>query len=157
MTRDLAVHSIQRALLPQIAVLYALNEDDLHLYPGYNGCQNLVFFCIKNAASYLLHISYRDDRTCEQILAEIDFIHYLHAHGVRVSRAVTSRRDRYVEVFIAYNHQFFLVAFENAQGHRLPGKEYRYRDHVSINEYCYSRVYISGRMTEQFELLWRKL
>ena len=154
-TRNQALNIVQQALLPQITSLYALSRDDLHVYPGYEGCQNLVFFYTKNAMNYVLRISYRDDRTTEQIRAEIDFIHYLHAHGVRVSRAVKSQQDCYVEEITTHDQQFILVAFERAPGHRLPDKGYQYRDQVSTDEYFYNWGHILGqmhRLTQQYTL-----
>ena len=98
MTRAQALNTVQQVLLPQITKLYALRVDDLHLCPGHEGCQNVVFFYTRDAKDYVLRISYRPDRTPDQIHAEIDFIHYLHDHGVRVSRGVRSQQGQYVEV-----------------------------------------------------------
>lgn len=153
MTRAQALNTVQQVLLPQITKLYALRVDDLHLCPGHEGCQNVVFFYTRDAKDYVLRISYRPDRTPDQIHAEIDFIHYLHDHGVRVSRGVRSQQGQYVEVLTADGHEFVVVAFEKAPGHRLPDMGYRYRDQAPIDEYYHNWGRILGqmhRLTQQY-------
>ena len=137
---------MQQHLLPQIASLYEIEPDDLQLYPDYDGCQNLVFFYRRDAADHVLRVSFRDDRPPDQILAELDFIRYLHGNGVRVSPPVESVEGRYMEVVSSDAHHFAVVSFERAPGHRLPDKGYRYRDGVSVDEYYVNWGKLLGQM-----------
>ena len=118
-TRTQALRAVLQVLLPQIENLYAIKPDHLQLYSDYEGCQNLVFFYARETTDYVLRVSYRDDRTSDQIHAELDFIHFLYEHGVRVSPPIKSREGRYVEVLSADDRQLVFVAFAKAPGHRL--------------------------------------
>ena len=140
-----ALETIQ-PLLPQIAGLYAVAPGDLQLYPDYDGCQNLVFFYEREAAHYVLRVSFREDRTPDQVLAEIDFVRYLHENGVRVSPPVASREGRYVEVISTNALPFAVVSFEKAHGHRLPDRHYQYRKGASIDEYWRNWGGLLGQM-----------
>jgi Ser/Thr protein kinase RdoA (MazF antagonist) len=145
-TRQEALEAIQQLLLPQIARLYAIELDDLQLYPDYDGCQNLVFFYKRDTAHYVLRVSFRNDRPPDQILAELDFIRYLYENGIRVSPPVESLEGRYMEVISSDAYQFAVVSFERAPGHRLPDKGYRYRDGASIDEYYVNWGRLLGQM-----------
>src|SRR5690242_19661263 len=135
-TRPEALEAIQQQLLlPQITSLYAIEPDDLQLYPDYDGCQNLVFFYKRDVAHHVLRVSFRNDRPPDQILAELDFIRYLHENGVRVSLPVESLQGHYLEVISLDFYQFAVVSYERAPGHRLPDKGHKYRDCTSIDEY----------------------
>lgn len=133
-------------LLPRIARLYAVEPDDLQLHPEYDGCQNLVFFYTIDTARRVLRVSFRDDRPPDQILAELDFVCYLHENGVRVSPPVASLQGRYLEVISSDSSQLAVVSFERAPGHRLPDNGYRYRDGVPIDEYYRNWGRLLGQM-----------
>jgi Ser/Thr protein kinase RdoA (MazF antagonist) len=145
-TRQEALEAVQQLLLPHIARLYGIQPDDLQLYPHYDGCQNLVFFYKREAADYVLRVSFRDDRSPDQILAELDFIGYLHENGVRVSPPAESQEGRPMEVISSGSCQFAVVSFERAPGHRLPDKGYKYRDGASIEEYYLNWGRLLGQM-----------
>lgn len=145
-TREEALETVQRRLLPQIAKLYEMEPDELHLYPDYDGCQNIVFFYEKDTAQRVLRVSFRDDRRPDQILAELDFIRYLHENGVRVSPPVESAKGRYLEIVSADSDQFAVVSFERAPGDRLPDMGYRYREGAPIDEYYFNCGRLLGQM-----------
>jgi len=143
--RDEALRTVQH-LLPQIARLYAIVPDDLQLHSAYDGCQNLVFFYRRGTGRYVLRISFRTDRPPDQILAELDFILYLHQNGVRVSPPARSLEGRYMEVVSSDSSQFAVVSFGRAPGYRLPDKGYRYRDGACIDEYYFNWGKLLGQM-----------
>ena len=145
-TRTQALRTVQQSLLPEIENLYAIKPDQLQLCPDYEGCQNLVFFYARKTTDYVLRVSYRDDRTPDQIHAELDFIHFLYECDVRVSPPIKSREGRYVEVLSADDRQLVFVAFAKAPGHRLPDRGYRYRDGAPIEEYFSNWGSILGQM-----------
>lgn len=144
-TREKALEEIQK-IIPQIARLYQIDPHELQLCPDYDGCQNIVFFYMSDAAHRVLRVSFRDDRQPDQILAELDFIRYLHDNGVRVSPPVESLKGRYVEVISSDSCQYAVVSFERAPGHRLPDMGYRYRDGASIDEYYFNCGRLLGQM-----------
>lgn len=156
--RDQTLMSIQHLLRPQIEKLYRIRLDDLHLQPGYQGCQNLVFYYSKDSAEptpadYVLRVSFRKDRPPEQIEAELDFVLFLFEHGVRVSPPVRSQEGRYAEVLWVNDTPLTFVSFIKAPGHRLPDRGYRYRDGVSIQEYFHNWGNTLGqmhRLTQQY-------
>jgi Ser/Thr protein kinase RdoA (MazF antagonist) len=145
-TRHEALASIRQSLLPQLAELYSVKPEDLHLNPEYDGCQNLVFFYQRAAVDHVLRVSFREDRSPDQILAELDFVNYLHGHGVRVSRPVESREGRMMEIVSSDDHHFAAVSFERARGHRLPDRGYRYRDGAPVEEYFRNWGGLLGQM-----------
>lgn len=145
-TRQQALEEIQKHLLPRIARLYGIEPQELQLYPDYDGCQNIVFFYKKDSAHRVLRVSFRDDRRPDQILAELDFIRYLHENGARVSPPVESLEGRHLELISSDSCQFAVVSFERAPGHRLPDMGYRYRDGASIDEYYVNCGRLLGQM-----------
>lgn len=144
-TREKALIEIQK-LLPKIAKLYKISPGELQLIPDYEGCQNLVYFYDRGASPAVLRISFRDERGPDQILAELDFIRYLHDNGVRVSPPVPSANGRHLEVIASDAYQFAVVSFERAPGHRLPDMGYRYRDGAAIEEYWFNWGRLLGQM-----------
>ncbi len=144
--RQEALSEVQEQLLPKIAGLYSVEPGRLHLYPDYDGCQNLVFFYRRDAGDYILRVSFREDRSPDLVLAELDFIRYLHENGVRVSLPVESLEGRQMEVVSSGSRDFIVVSFEKAPGQRLPDRGYRYRDGATIDEYWLNWGKMLGQM-----------
>jgi Ser/Thr protein kinase RdoA (MazF antagonist) len=145
-SRREALEATQQLLLTRIARLYEIQPDELQLCAGDDGCQNLVFFYRRHAHERVLRVSFREDRQPDQILAELDFVCYLHQNGVRVAPPVESVEGRRMEVVSAGPHQFAVVSFERAPGHRLADRGYRYRDGASIEEYYVNCGRLLGQM-----------
>ena len=145
MTRQEALDAMP-PLLPQIADLYGVSSDALRLCPGCDGCQNLVFFYDRGAARRVLRVSFREDRSPGEILAELDFVRYLHGHGVRVSAPVESREGQVMHMIPSGPCRLAVASFERAPGHRLPDRGYRYRDGASIEEYYANWGALLGQM-----------
>ena len=149
MDRKNVVSLWQAQGLDRAAKLYGVSRNDLHLHDDYLGCQNLVYKYLQEGRSMILRISYREDRPLELIQAEIHFINYLADHGVRVSRAQPSRNGSLVELLQIEERSFGIVSFEKARGMRVPDNHYRYREGVSIDEYCQNWGRILGQMHRQ--------
>lgn len=144
-TRQEALEAIQQTM-PRISRLYSVEPNCLQLHPDYDGCQNIVFYYKKGEAHFVLRVSFREDRSPDLILAELDFIRYLHESGVRVSLPVESQEGRYMEVIPSDSCTFTIVSFERAPGYRLPDKGYKYRDGASIDEYYLNWGRLLGQM-----------
>jgi Ser/Thr protein kinase RdoA (MazF antagonist) len=136
----------QLQALPQIAALFGTNCEELSLYADYEGCQNLVYDYQQDGRSMILRISFRPDRSPEQILAEVHFINYLFDHGVQVSRSVPSLHGNLVEALFAGGQRFVAVSFVKGKGMRVPDNDYRYREGVPIDEYFRNWGHVLGQM-----------
>ncbi len=64
----------------------------------------------------ILRIGHSSHRSEEQIIAELDWINYLHEKGVAVARPYPSRNQRLTEVIPVEDSYFTAVAFEFAPG-----------------------------------------
>jgi Ser/Thr protein kinase RdoA (MazF antagonist) len=130
-----ALEIVRIGLLDEICPLYGIEKERLSLHPEYEGCQNLIYYYDRNGAEYVLRISFREDRSWDEIRAEAHFVSYLHAGSASVSNPVKSRNGNFVEKLSASGKDFYAVVFNKAPGKRLPDNNYKYRDGVSIDEY----------------------
>lgn len=137
------VHS---QLLEKICALYKIERNNVKLFPEYEGCQNIIFFYSNKNIEYVLRITFRDDRSFEDILAEVHFINYLFDNKASVSNPIKSKENNFVEKLDASGISFYVVVFNKAKGIRLPDNNYKYRDGVSIDEYYYNYGKTLGKM-----------
>ena len=144
--RNKAFEIVQSQLLDKICSLYAIKRNSLKLFPEYEGCQNIIFFYSTKKIEYVLRITFRDDRTYEDILAEVHFINYLHENKASVSNPIRSKENNFVEKLNASGISVYVVVFNRAKGIRLPDNNYKYRDGVSIDEYYYNYGKTLGKM-----------
>ncbi len=145
-SRTEALEVVQSRLLDKICSLYSFEKSELRLHPKHEGCQNIIFFCSKNNMEYVIRVSFRDDRSFEEILAETHFINYLYANTASVSNPIKSQASNFVEKLDALGRNFYVVAFNKAKGIRLPDSNYQYRDGVSIDEYYHNYGKTLGKM-----------
>jgi len=139
--------------LDQAASLYGVQKTDLKLYGDYLGCQNLVYACHSGGRDFILRVSYRADRPLAMVQAEGDFVNFLADHGVLVARALPSIQGSLVETIQVGENTFVVVSFEKARGTRVPDNQYRYREGVSLDEYCRGWGRVLGqmhRLSEQY-------
>jgi Ser/Thr protein kinase RdoA (MazF antagonist) len=64
----------------------------------------------------ILRITHSSHRSEEQIIAELDWINYLHDSGVPVARPYVSKNKRLTEIFPVQNSYFTAVSFTFAPG-----------------------------------------
>ena len=72
-------------------------------------------------------VSFRQDRSLDQIDAELQFITYLSENGVRVSTPLSSIHGNLIEQITIDEKPNYLVCFEKGSGMRVPDNGYRYR------------------------------
>jgi Ser/Thr protein kinase RdoA (MazF antagonist) len=137
---------IQSELLERICSLYKIEREQLTIYPEYEGCQNIVFFYSLGNSEYVLRVTYRNDRSFEDIQGEVHFINYLFENSVSVSNPVKSQENHFVEKLDASGINFYVVVFNKAKGIRLPDNNYKYRDGIPINEFYYNYGKTLGKM-----------
>jgi Ser/Thr protein kinase RdoA (MazF antagonist) len=146
MKREDIIETCNREVLDSAARLFGASREHLTPYADYEGCQNLIYEYRQGGQPMILRISYRPDRTTEQIQAELHFVTYLADHGVRVSRAVPSRNGNLLESIHAGGIRFAAASFVKGKGMRVPDNEYRYREGAPIEEYCQNWGRILGQM-----------
>jgi len=77
---------------------------------------NYVYQFKSDAGWKILRITHRSHRTEHQIIAELDWINYLHRQGVPVALPCPSRNQRLTETFSVQDSYFTAVVFEFAPG-----------------------------------------
>jgi Ser/Thr protein kinase RdoA (MazF antagonist) len=146
MQRKEIVRFCDRQVLEPASRLFGVSKDAFTLVPGYEGCANLVYEYERDGEPTILRISFRPDRTAEQIQAELHFVSYLAEHGVRVSRPVPSRNGRELETLQVEGMPLHIVSFVRGKGMRVPDNGYRYREGVPIDEYFQNWGRVLGQM-----------
>lgn len=94
----------------QIAARYGLAPEEL--IPITNGFQNSVYTYHKDGRDYILRLSNQNRKNLSDLENEIKFIAALEKDEVSVSRPFPSKNNLLIESV----DQFFVVAFEKAQG-----------------------------------------
>lgn len=135
MDRGILIKNFQSAILTQASLLFDMDMQSMSQFEAFEGCANLVYECVREQQSVILRVTFRSDRTYEQLLAEIDFIQYLAGHGVLVSEPIISKAGNFVETISLDGQLVFLVCFEKGRGMRVPDNQYRYREDAPIEEY----------------------
>lgn len=146
MKREEIVDLCNRDVLDTAVTLFGTNKNGLKSYASYEGCQNIVYEYESQEGPRILRISYRPDRPITQIRSELHFINYLADHGVRVARPVPSQNGNLIEPIQAGGVLFLAVSFVKGKGMRVPDNGYRYREGVSIDEYCQNWGQTLGQM-----------
>jgi len=146
MDREAVTHICEQEALESAAALFGTTKDHLGRFDDYEGCANLVYRYERSGEERVLRLSYRPDRTFALIEAELHFINYLAAGGVRVARPVPSERGRLIEVIEAGGIAFITVSFLKGKGMRVPDNRYRYREGAPIEEYFQNWGQALGQM-----------
>ena len=146
MNREETMQICEREALPQAARLFGTTVEKLIKFPDSEGFANLVYQYEQDGQSRVLRISFRPDRTAQQIQSELHFIEYQAQGGVRVARPVPSHSGKLIEVVSAAGIPFVAVSFLKGRGMRVPDNGYRYRAGVPIQEYFQNWGQTLGQM-----------
>ena len=146
MERQPIAQLCERDVLEPAARLFGTTKTSLRKREDYEGCANLVYEYECAGQPYVLRVLYRPDRSPEQVQAELHFIDYLAAGGVRVSRPIASPKGNLLEVISAGGMRFIVVSFVKGKGLRVPDNNYRYRSGVPIEEYFQNWGQVLGQM-----------
>jgi len=146
MQREEALAIFERHVLDTACRLYGMGRDALTPVPGYEGCANLVYEYTRDGQPLILRVSFRSEKTAEQIEAELHFVNYLAEHGVRVSRPIASQNGRLLETTCVRGMPLHIVSFVRGRGMRVPDNGYRYRDDAPIEEYFQNWGRVLGQM-----------
>jgi Ser/Thr protein kinase RdoA (MazF antagonist) len=146
MQREEIIGTCEREVLDWAARRYGFRKDTIRLVPGYEGCANLVYEYRRNEQPHILRISYRPDRTADQIQAELHFVNYLSENGVRVAKPQPSQNNQFLETLQVRGTSLHIVSFLKGKGMRVPDNGYRYREDAPIEEYFRNWGQTLGRM-----------
>ena len=143
-------------LKEEIIKLYGIARYELYEVADHEGGRNRVFICEKDGEKkYVLRISDGDDRTEEELLAELEFVHYLAQNGAPVADVIPSKNGKYVEQTDAG----YVVLFEYAKGMLLCDNGYRYREGAPLTEYFYNLGKVLGtihRLSKSYRPVHRR-
>ncbi|BCB02814.1 phosphotransferase enzyme family protein [Bacillus sp. KH172YL63] len=79
--------------------------------------ENYVYEVHKEESPYILRLTHSSHRSKEEVEAELNWVNYLHKHGVTVSLVNRSEAGNLVEVIEAGETQFYICLFDKAPGH----------------------------------------
>ncbi|MBM7704409.1 phosphotransferase enzyme family protein [Metabacillus iocasae] len=88
--------------------------------------ENYVFEVKKNETPYILRLTHSSHRSKEEVEAELQWINYLHEHGVTVSLVHHSENGHLVETIDVKGSAFYVCLFDKA-----PGEPVRANDALS--------------------------
>jgi Ser/Thr protein kinase RdoA (MazF antagonist) len=140
------IKNYEEAILLHAKQQFNLDPESLSQFEPYEGCANLVYECAQRQQQIILRVSFRKDRSYDQILAEVDFIQYLAENSVLVSVPLPSKDGNYVETVSLDDQTVCLVCFLKGRGMRVPDNSYRYRDDAPIEEYFQNWGATLGKM-----------
>lgn len=140
------VIAYERTVLDTASELFGIRKGDLKAFSSYEGCANLVYEFEHEGQPRILRVSFRQDRTVEQIRAELHFVNYLAENGVRVSTPVPSQRGELLETVWVEGIPLHMVCFIKGRGKRVPDNGYRYREDAPIEEYFQNWGRVLGQM-----------
>ena len=146
MQRDEIIEICDRKVLDTASHLFGIRKEALRILGSYEGCANLIYEYERDGQPFILRISFRSDRTAEQIQAELHFVNYLAEHGVRVSRPVPSQNGKLLETVQVGGIPLYVVSFVKGRGMRVPDNSYRYRQDAPIEEYFQNWGRVLGQM-----------
>lgn len=146
MQREQLIARHEPEIIEQAVQIYQLDPGNLDQFIAYEGCENLVYACARQAQPVILRVSYRPDRNGDQILAELDFIRFLGSNGVRAAQPILSEDGNLVETLSLGDLVLYLVCFQRGPGMRVPDNGYRYRQDAPIEEYFQNWGGILGQM-----------
>ena len=146
MQREEIVRLCEKEVLDKSAELFGTHKNALKVYDSYEGCANLVFeYEVANQPA-ILRISFRPDRTRDDILSELNYVNHLAEHGVRVSKPIQSVNGCFLETIEAVGYPFHVTSFVKGRGMRVPDNGYRYRSDAPIDEYFQNWGRVLGQM-----------
>ena len=93
--------------------------------------ENFVYDFVYKKKRHILRITHCSHREEDDIIAELDWVEFLHSNGVRVCRPVTSKKNTLTEVIEIGDSYFVACVFQRAPGEPCKG------DHAVCNsELC---------------------
>lgn len=134
-------------LIPFIKNKYNLDGYIILPLQSHEGGRNAVFICEgENAPGMVARVSYQNDRSKEDYLAELEFVRYLYDNGASVSNVISSKEGNLIEETEYDNQILFVALFEKAKGKQLAENNYCYREGVPLSEYFFNTGKTLGKI-----------
>jgi Ser/Thr protein kinase RdoA (MazF antagonist) len=146
MDRAAIVNICDREALDTAAQLFQTRKESLKKFADYEGAANLVYEYQLDGKPFVLRLTFTSERTKALIQAELEFVNYLAAKGVGVSKPVSSIHGALVETIQAESIAFQVVSFAKGKGMRVPDNGYQYRSDAPIEEYFQNWGAVLGQM-----------
>lgn len=128
-----------KSIYSAVAQRYGMDGYSMEPVGSHEGGRNVVCICEKEQEpSRVLRVSYQNDRSEEDYLAELEFVRYLHDNGASVVNVISSKDSKLVEAIDCDGCKLFLAVFEKAPGMQLAENGYRYREGAPLTEYFYN-------------------
>jgi len=105
--------SFNESILQEAARRFGLETDRLRLI---SDMENLVYEAGIGDTPYILRITHSSHRTLDAILGELEWMEYLHTHGVSVPQPIHSVNRMMVEVIDADPSYFLATVFQKNPG-----------------------------------------
>jgi Ser/Thr protein kinase RdoA (MazF antagonist) len=118
-------------LLADAARSFGLSVPELSYVGGF---QNFIYEYERNGSHYILRITHSSHRNMNSVRGELEWVNYLHDHGVSVSKPVLSKYDNQFEVVNLDNSYFIVTSFDKAPGKKIYYPECMNND--SLSEMC---------------------
>jgi len=136
-----------KCIIPFLTEKYNLEGYIIQPLQSHEGGRNVIYICEKGEAPAMVaRVSYQDDRSKEDYLAELEFVRYLYDNGASVSNVISSNAGNLIEEVKYENWTLFITLFEKAKGMQLAENNYRYREGVPLTEYFYNCGKTLGRI-----------
>ncbi|WP_342551369.1 phosphotransferase [Paenibacillus sp. FSL R7-0652] len=103
-------------ILDEAAAKFGLNLGDVTSIGGF---QNFVYEYMKKDRPYILRLTHSSHRTIDSVCGEVEWVQYLHNHGLSVSKPVPSVQNSLAEVLHMKDFYFTAVSFEKAPGQKI--------------------------------------
>ena len=133
------IEIFEGSILPIVIDKYGLSGYSIQPLNSHEGGRNVIYICEKEGElSFVLRVSYQNDRSREDYLAELEYVRYLHENGASVSNVITSEDDNLVEEVVYDNQTLYICMFEKAKGMQLAENYYRYREGAPLTEYFFN-------------------
>ncbi|MBE6022590.1 MAG: aminoglycoside phosphotransferase [Cellulosilyticum sp.] len=146
MINDRLIELCENGLLSEIARAYSLDGYLFNQIEAHDGGRNLVYICSNDSTKYVLRLSCLADRTQEDYLAEIEFVHYLSQNGASVSDVILSNEGNTVTTFFTEDEIVYVCLFNYAKGDFISDHGYKYREGVPLSEYFYNTGKTIGKI-----------
>ena len=142
-----AIDIAQKQLLPIFVKRYGLEGYEIEPVAAHHGGRNLIYTCEKpGEPAKILRISYLEDRTQEDFLAELEYVRFLRENGASVAEVLDSVDGTLLEEVACQGHVFFAALFERAKGKMLVENNYQYQEGAPLTEYFYNCGKVLGRI-----------
>ncbi len=109
-------HSVEKQftteILNKILATYQLDSNVKKL----GDFENYAFEVYQNGVAKILRITHSSHRSQKELESELDWIQYLHSHGISIPAVFISPNGKTVEAFEAEDSFFYASLFEKAPG-----------------------------------------